>query len=78
MRDFQERMERGAQKGRAVILNDDPRQMDLAHTAPDPAGLAKRLAAAPLRPRKAQLPADHGLFSDEATQLDLTEVSLWR
>jgi hypothetical protein len=61
-----------------MILTTDPRQMDLAQTDHDTVGLAKRLAAAPLRPRRAQLPADHGLFSDEAAQLDLVEVSLWR
>lgn len=62
-----------------MILTDDPRQMDLAQTAPDMAGLAKRLAAAPLRPRKAQAPAcDLPLFSDDAAQIDLVEVSLWR
>lgn len=61
-----------------MILTDDPRQLDLAHTSPDTAGLAKRMAAAPLRPRKAQAACDIGLFSDDAAQIDLEEVSLWR
>jgi hypothetical protein len=42
----------------------------------DATGLARKLAAAPLKPRKPQAPCDVGLFSDEADQLDL--VSLFR
>lgn len=34
----------------------------------------ERRAAAPLKPRKAQRLCDHGLFGDEATQLDLVEM----
>ena len=51
-----------------------PGQFDLPNTAPDHAGLAKQLAAAPLRPVAPQLPADHGLFGDESNQLDLIEM----
>lgn len=54
-----------------MILTNDPRQMDFAQTPKDSAGLAKQLAAAPLRPRKPQNPCDIGLFSDEADQLDI-------
>jgi hypothetical protein len=59
-----------------MIVTNDPRQMQLDHTASNPAGLARKLAAAPLKPRKPQAPCDVGLFSDEADQLDL--VSLFR
>jgi len=52
----------------------DSHQLDLARTVPDPAGLARRLAAAPLRPRKPQATCDLGLFSDEADQLDLASL----
>ena len=52
----------------------DRRQFDLAQTAPNPAGLARQLAAAPLKPRKPQAPCDVGLFSDEADQLDLASL----
>ena len=48
------------------ILNADLRE--------DQAELAQRYADQPLRPAKPQLPADHGLFSDEANQLDLIEM----
>lgn len=57
-----------------MILTNDPRQMDLPQTASDEAGLVKLLAAAPLRPRKPQNPCDHGLFSDEADQLELASL----
>lgn len=49
-------------------------QLRIDGTAPDPAGLAKRLAAAPMRPSKPQAPCDVGLFSDDADQLDLVEM----
>jgi hypothetical protein len=38
-----------------------------------PAAVAKRRAGEPLRPNKPQLPCDVGLFSDQASQLDLIE-----
>lgn len=41
---------------------------------PDIAGLLRQKAAAPIKPRKPQQPCDHGLFSDEADQLDLVEM----
>ena len=40
----------------------------------DQAAIARRMAAAPLKPKALQLPADHGLFSDEANQTDLIEM----
>lgn len=52
------------------------RQATLPQCEPDQAGMLRLMAAAPLRPRKPQAPCDHGLFSDEADQLDL--VSLFR
>lgn len=36
--------------------------------------LAKVRASAPMRPRKPQKACDHGLFSDDADQLDLCEM----
>lgn len=56
------------------ILTRDHRQLGLPECGPDQAGLAKRLAAAPMRPRKPQSPCDVGLFSDEADQIDLVEM----
>lgn len=56
------------------MSNTDRRQLDLEQTAQDRAGLARLLAAAPLKPRKAQAPCDHGLFSAEADQLDLASL----
>jgi hypothetical protein len=35
------------------------------------AAVAKRRAGGPLRPSRAQLPCDPGLFSDDAAQADL-------
>lgn len=32
------------------------------------------LASAPIKPSKPQIACDHGLFSDEADQLDLCEM----
>lgn len=61
-----------------MIRTTDPRQCDLAGTAPDPAGIARKLASGPLRASKAQIPCDHGMFSDDAAQLDLEETGLWR
>ena len=43
-------------------------------TAPDIGGLLRLKAAAPIRARRPQAPCDHGLFSDEADQLDLFEM----
>jgi hypothetical protein len=40
----------------------------------DQAALAQRKANAPLMAPKPQIPCDHGLFSDEANQLDLIEM----
>lgn len=57
-----------------MIRTDDKRQMDLPQTEHDPAGLAKQLAAAPLKPRKPQVPCDTGLFGDAAAQLDLVDM----
>lgn len=51
-----------------------PGQLDLPQTDPRPADQARRHAAAPLRPSVPQKPCDMGLFSDEATQIDLVEM----
>lgn len=51
-----------------------PGQMELPQTEERAADLAKRKAAAPITPRKPQLPCDVGLFSDEASQIDLIEM----
>ena len=48
-----------------------PGQLDLPGTGERPANLAKRQAAAPLRPQAPQEPCDHGLFSDQGNQLTL-------
>jgi hypothetical protein len=48
-----------------------PGQSDLPGTAGSNADLLKRKAAAPLRPARAQLACDAGLFGDEKNQLDL-------
>lgn len=40
----------------------------------DQATLAQRKASAPLKPTAPQAPMDVGLFSDDATQLDLIEM----
>ena len=37
------------------------------------AEVAKRKAGQPLKPRVAQKPADHGLFSDESKQIDFID-----
>jgi hypothetical protein len=37
--------------------------------------LAERRAALPLKPKAPQRPCDHGLFSDEASQLDLVDAA---
>jgi hypothetical protein len=42
--------------------------------ARDQAALAQRKANSPLMAAKPQIPCDHGLFSDEANQLDLIEM----
>jgi hypothetical protein len=49
-------------------------QTSLPGTAADVGGLLRQKAAAPIKPRKPQVPCDHGLFSDEADQLDLCEM----
>jgi len=40
-----------------------------------PAELARRLAAGPLKPAAEQKPCDVGLFSDDAKQLDLLQLT---
>lgn len=47
---------------------------ELPVTTPQRRSFAQVCADKPLRPRKPQLPADHGLFSDDALQLDLTRI----
>ncbi len=52
------------------------RQTTLPGTEPIGQGeLARRRAAEPLRPRVPQRPADFGLFSDEAAQSDLVDLT---
>lgn len=51
-----------------------PGQLDLPDTPERMGDLARQRAAAPLRPSRPQLPCDHGLFGDEASQLDLIEM----
>ncbi len=46
-----------------------PSQIDLAGTAHDRDGLARKLAQQPLRPSKPQAPADVGLFSDASARV---------
>jgi hypothetical protein len=51
-------------------------QWEIPGAAPISDGdLARRVAAAPLRPSAAQLPCDAGLFGDAAAQLDLIEFA---
>lgn len=54
-------------------MTEDRTQSILPGTEPDPAGLARKLAAAPLKPRKPQEPCDAGLFSDESRQTDIED-----
>jgi hypothetical protein len=56
-----------------MAMKEHPSLPQCDHDLP---GLARKLAAAPIKPRKPQAPCDVGLFSDEADQLDL--VSLFR
>lgn len=53
---------------------DLPGQLDMPGTEANPAALAQRLAAMPMRPTKAQKPCDHGLFDDTQTQIDLEDM----
>jgi hypothetical protein len=48
-----------------------PGQLDLPDTGERFADLAKRQAAAPLRPCAPQAACDHGLFSDQSNQFTL-------
>ncbi len=53
-----------------AILND----MFVHPLATDQKTVAERKWRAGRKPAKPQLPADHGLFSDDAAQLDLCEM----
>jgi hypothetical protein len=55
-------------------ISDLPGQGTLPECVKDRTGLAMKRAAEPLRPSKPQKPMDIGLFSDEASQLDLVEM----
>lgn len=46
-------------------------QQSIPGTGEDIAGLLRQKAAAPIKPRKEQKPADIGLFSDERDQSDM-------
>jgi hypothetical protein len=48
-----------------------PGQLDLPDTGERPAELARRKAAAPLRPQAPQEPCDLGLFSNQGNQFTL-------
>lgn len=50
-----------------------PGQRDLPHTGEQLAELARRKAAAPMRPTKPQQACDVGLFGDQAGQLDIID-----
>ncbi len=50
-------------------------QTSMPGTGPDLAGLARLKAAAPMKPKKPQAVCDFGLFSDEASQLDLVSLA---
>ena len=43
----------------------------------DQATLAQRKANSPLMAAKPQIPCNHGLFSDERDQLDLTDMPMF-
>lgn len=53
---------------------DLPGQLELPQTEARPTELAKRQAAAPMRPTTAQKPMDIGLFSDTANQIDMEDM----
>jgi len=46
----------------------------LQRLAADQRTIAERKWSSPSKPRAAQLPCDHGLFSDESSQLDMCEM----
>lgn len=46
-------------------------QQAIPGTGEDIAGLLRQKAAAPIKPKVAQKPADIGLFSDERNQTDM-------
>lgn len=48
-----------------------PGQLELAGTEPSTRKMLERRASKPMRPNKPQRACDHGLFSDDADQLDL-------
>ena len=54
-----------------MAIPSPSKQAEMPGTAPDVGGLLRLKAAAPIKPGKPQQPCDHGLFSDEADQLDL-------
>jgi hypothetical protein len=54
-------------------MRADKHQADMPGTAPDRAGLARKLANAPLRPSRPQEPCDQGLFGDGPAQIDLID-----
>jgi hypothetical protein len=49
-------------------------QIAMLGMSPDVGGLLRQKAAAPIKPRKPQVPCDIGLFSDDADQMDLVEM----
>lgn len=67
---FDEARRLGAFSGRSNL----PGQLEIPDTGERLADLAKRQAAAPMRPGVAQKPCDHGLFDDTQTQIDLEDM----
>ncbi len=55
--------------------SDLPGQLELPDTGPQLADHAKRQTAAPLRPGTPQKPCDIGLFSDDAAQVDIEDLT---
>jgi transcriptional regulator len=49
-------------------------EIEIPGAQPDVAGLLKRKAAEPIKPRVAQRSCDVGLFSDNAAQIDLVDL----
>ncbi len=63
-------MTRSSIQGRSNL----PGQLEIPDTGEHMRQHVAKLAAAPLKPLKAQLPADVGLFGDEALQADMCEI----
>jgi hypothetical protein len=51
------------------------KQLDLPQTRQDVAGMLKRRAKGPLKPKAPQQTCDHGVFGDDSRQADLIELA---